>query len=277
MESRNQFRKRVQDVLEEIGPETFVYDESEFWMVQSVYEYVEYYAVENRLFNTAIALPLVRGLHNGAHRKSSIVKEGVKYRLPYLIHPLMVCKMLVDLQAPLPKEEEDVLLAAALGHDLIEDYPFPEHGKEMMTKYHLDKRVYDVVLKLSKRYDFTEEEEKDFFHTIESDYLALLVKLSDRGNNVEDLYNMSVWKVHEYVGETRKFFLPMCNYARENYPDLAASFEILENKIIALTQASEILVDRYDQREQKLRDRRQELSMENARLRAHFHKLWDEM
>lgn len=274
MNSQKQFRKMVNAVLDEIGPEILSHDESEFWMLQSPYEYIEYYAIENQLKNTAIALPLARGIHSGSHRKSSIMKEGISYRLPYVIHCLLVCRMLADLQISLEKEEEDIILAAALCHDMIEDVPFPDHGKELITRFHLDPRVYETVKQVSKRRDFTPEEEREFFHGIEQNKYALLVKLSDRGNNVEDLYNMSVWKVHEYVGETRNFFLPMCNYGMKHYPDVAPKIEILQDKIVGLTQVAEIMVDRYEEREQKLRKQLEELREENKKLREEFMQLW---
>lgn len=276
METRGQFQKRVREFLNGIGEDTLSYDEKEFWMIQSPYEYIEFYAVENRLWNTAIALELARGLHDGVHRKSTIIHDGVTYRLPYMIHPLLVCRMLIDLQVPLSHEEEDVLLAAALCHDMIEDIPFPEKGREMVTQFHLDERVYETVKCVSKRKDFTQEEEEDHFQKIAENKLAALVKLSDRGNNVEDLYNMSVWKVHEYVGETRKYFVPMFEYAIVHYPELVTSFEILQDKINCLTGAAEILVDRFDQQEKELREKVEKLREENTRLRQSWKNLWQE-
>ena len=175
-QSRKEFQRYIRQVMSDIDQDVLSYDEDEYWMVQSPYEYIEYYAVSNRLFNTCIALELARGLHDGTHRKSSLIKEGQSYRLPYLIHPLMVCRMLVNLHIPLSHEDEDILLASALCHDMIEDIPFKQQGKELYEQYHLDKQVYDTVLYVSKRKDFTEEEEKQFFHEIESHELALLIK-----------------------------------------------------------------------------------------------------
>lgn len=276
MEDRKEFQRRVRAALDEIGPETLEWDESEFWMVQAPYEYIEFYAVENRLWNTAIALPLSRGLHNGVHRKSSITRNGQSYRLPYLIHPLMVCRMLVDLHIPLSREEEDIMLAASLCHDMIEDLDFRYHGTELYNKYHLDPRVYEIVKKLSKRKDFTDEEEQAFFRHIQEDPLALLIKLSDRGNNVEDLYNMSSWKVHEYVGETRRLFFPMYDYASSCYKELRPTLDVLQDKIVTLTKCAEVLVDRCDAREAELVQQVQDLQEENERLRARWQKLWKE-
>lgn len=275
MLTHKQFQKQVETLLQDIDPQELAYDTSEFWMIQPIYEYIYYYSIQNQLPNTYIALQLARGFHDGVHRKLSIIKDGKAYRLPYLIHPLQVCRMLIDIQIPLSHEDLDVVLASALCHDMIEDCDFPEHGKEMYKKYHLDKKVYETVKYVSKRKDFTEEEERAHFHDIESHELALLVKLSDRGNNVEDLYNMSLWKVHEYVGETNKFFLPMCEYALEHYPVLARSFEVLQDKIVTLTSAALILVDRYSDEELRLQEEVEMLKKENDLLRVQWKEYWE--
>ena len=270
---KKQFLVRVEAALADIPKEALDYNREEFWMIKRPYEYIEQYVNERELFNTAIALPLARGLHDGSHRKSGVTRDGEFYRLPYVIHCLLVCRMLLDLQVPLAKEEEDVLLAASLCHDMIEDLPFTDGGRELSTVYHLDPRVYEVVKKVSKRRDFTPEEEQAHFDTIQEDPLALLVKLSDRGNNVEDLYNMKIRKVHEYIGETRRYFFDMCSYGKAHYPGLYEAYEVLEDKIRGLTEMAEILVDRYVEMDNSMNAQIQELQQENERLR----RTWQEL
>ena len=276
MEERIQFRDRINSVLANMEPDALAYNESEFWMIQSTFEYIEYYTIENHLYNTALALRLARGLHDGSHRKSTLIKNGEAYRLPYVIHCLMVCRMLADLNIPISTEENDILLASALCHDMIEDVEFPDHGEELYTKFGLDRRVYETVKLVSKRKDFTEEEERAFFHNIEANRLALLVKLSDRCHNVEDLYNRSLWKIHEYIGETRKFFLPMCSYGMQHYPELISTLQILQEKMMHLTRAAEILAERYGKRIQELEDEYRELKREQESLRREWIRIWDQ-
>lgn len=270
------FTERLNNLLDSMDRECLDYDRREYWMIQSVYEYIEFYALRNRFMNTAIALRLARGLHSGAHRKLTIMRDGETYRLPYVIHPLMVCRMLIDLHINIPKEEEDVLLAAALCHDMIEDVPFPMHGKELITKFHLDPEVYETVLTVSKRRDFTIDEEREFFMNINQNKLATLVKLSDRGNNVEDLYNMSSSKVREYAQETRKFFYPMYEYAMEHYPDISSSIKVLGDKMMCLTEAAETLVNEYEENANEQRDKIASLREEQTRLRKEWQALWQE-
>lgn len=275
MKSRIAFRNEVDAFLKTFDEKILSYHKGEYWMIFSVYEFLEYYSFENRLWNTCIALPLARGLHDGTYRRSSITKNGSTYRLPYVIHCLHVCRMLADLNVPLPTEEKDILLASALCHDMIEDLPFPKQGLELVEDFHLDPRVYETVKLVSKRKDFTADEEKEHFQKIMENKLALLVKLSDRSHNVEDLYNMSVRKVHEYVEETDRFILPMCEYGFEHYPELTTTIAILKDKITCLTETAQIMVDRYEQREYELRGQLKELRMENERLFHTLNELWE--
>lgn len=267
MGGKSPFMAKIKEILQTIDPEILAYNKDEFWLYERHYDYIKRYAAERKLISTAVALPLVRGLHNGTYRKSSVVKDGVSYRLPYVIHCLQVCSMLIDLQLPLTQEEEDTALSAALCHDLIEDIPFPNGGKEIYTDFHLTENIYNTVLTLSKRKDFTEEEHKAYFRGIQEDPLALLVKLADRGNNVEDLYNMSIWKVHEYVHETRERIFPMCTYARRHFPQLIVPFTILQDKMRNFTEIGEILVDRYEEQEKRMVSRLEKLQEENMKLR----------
>lgn len=276
METRREFMNRVNGHLKMIDPTKLLYNENEYWLIQSTYEYLECYAVDHRLQNMFIALPLVRGLHNGVYRKFGVEKGGEMHRLPYVIHCLLVCRMLVDIHPALSDEDQDCLLAAALCHDLIEDIAFEHGGKELVTEFHLDPRVYEIVKLVSKRSDFTIEEERQFFDKIQKHPLALLLKLADRGNNVEDLYNMSRKKLEEYLEETEKYFLPMSDYGIDNYPELSIAIHILRDKITILTTVSKVMITKLEARNQILRNQRNQLKLENMKLREEWKRLWEE-
>ena len=274
MENYRAFEEKLKNILNKIDPDVLAFNEDEFWMIRSDYEFIEYYAARYRMLNTAIALPLARGLHNNVYRKATVLRDDTSYRLPYIIHPLEVCRLLIEMNMDLPEDELDILFAAALCHDTIEDVDFARGGLELKEDYHLDPRVYEIVKLVSKRRDFTEEEERQHFRMITENRLAMLVKTADRGNNVEDLYNRTAWKVHEYVGETRKYFFPMLAYAAENYPEISTAVNILSDKIHTLTGAAEFLVDRYNQQEEHLKERITELREENERLRKEWNDRW---
>ena len=274
MKSYREFDDQLQRMLRRIGAETLSYHEDEFWMIQSDFEFIEYYAAKNRLINTAAALQLARGLHDGAYRKATVIRDDVSYKLPYVIHPIQVCRVLIELNIPLPHDELDILFASALCHDMLEDIEFPRNGRELTEDYGLDEKVLETVRAVTKRRDFTEEEELQHFKAIARHKLAMLVKAADRGNNVEDLYNRSSWKVHEYVGETRKYFFPMLSYGAEHYPELGSTISIIRDKIFSLTVAAEFLVGRYDQQEAEFRKTLEVLRKENLELRTTWNRLW---
>lgn len=276
METIFEFRKRVSDTLAGFDPHVLSYDSDEFWMIRASYEFLEYYAEKHRYYNMAIALPLARGLHNGTYRKTPIMRNGLPHRPPYVLHCLTVCKMLADLWIPISDEDKDILLAAALCHDTIEDCGFEHGGRELVTDFHMDEQVYQVVKLVSKRKDFTLEEERAFFHGIESNRLSMLIKLSDRGHNVTDLYNMSERKVEEYIRETRTYFLPMCEYARVHYPELDIVTEIMQDQLICLTKTAETLAEQHKERKNKLMKELQILREENKKLRAYCTSLREE-
>ena len=46
METRKAFMIRVNECLNQIDAKKLLYNENEFWLIQSTYEYLEAYAVE---------------------------------------------------------------------------------------------------------------------------------------------------------------------------------------------------------------------------------------
>ena len=273
---QREFRQKITNILSHFDKEVLSYNTDEFWLIQQAYEYLEFFAESNMLSNTAIALPLARGLHDGVHRKAFLRRNGINNHYPYVIHCLSVCRMLADLLKDLPHDELDILLASSLCHDMIEDIDFPKHGTELYEDYYLDKKVYETVKLVSKRKDFTEQEEKEFFDNIAHNRLALLVKLSDRGHNVEDLFNMSCTaKIHEYIKETKTLIKPMADYGIVHYPDIADAIEVLLDKIVLLTDMSQALVDNYEISQRKLEEQVKQLKEENAALKSRFNKIWE--
>lgn len=70
-------------------------------------------------------------------------------------------------------------------------------------------------------------------------------------------------------------FFPMCDYGMEHYPQLKDIFLILQEKMTTLTDATEILVTRYEKKESRLLREIEELQEENQRLREELKK-WED-
>ena len=140
------------------------------------YMFLKGVAIELNLEQTLIALAVARRMHEGQHRK-----DGT----PYILHPLKVCSTLYNYGI-----KEDIILAASLLHDVIEDCQdkLPLGGKELISEYGICQEVYDIVQLVTKESGLDDYELSLYFDKIKKNPKALLVKLSDRLHNSKTLY-----------------------------------------------------------------------------------------
>ena len=223
------------------------YNVDEEYLYNKPYLFIKGVATGRCFLNTMKALPLARKMHNGQYRKGTTVIDGKEVRLPYVLHVLKVCSTLISLNLPLSNDQLDILYAAALCHDMVEDCPdkFPNEGNELTETYGLDDRIRVIVKLLSKRSGLNDEELGEYFNQIKYNKLALLIKLADRSHNVETLSVMKTEKLHAYVRETREWIYPLCAYGKQNYPECSNGFTILKSKILSLTEATETIVNMF--------------------------------
>lgn len=235
----------------EIIPIIENYNVEEEFLYNKTYLFIKGYATARGLKYTLKALPLARVFHNGQHRKGQVEIKGEKYQLPYVLHCLKVCATLISLNLKdiLTPEEEDILLAASIGHDFFEDCKqyFPKGGIELVQDYGFPMEVYEIIKLLSKESGAEEWEISEYFNKIKKNCFASLIKVADRSHNVEDLYNMKIEKLHKYTKETRNYIYDLCSYCKANYPELSNAFTILKSKILSLTELTEALVEMYDE------------------------------
>lgn len=262
--SEKEFLSRVKTVLERKGLEPYANICCDSAAPTSAYYYVARYALENQLFNTAIALPQVREtmLHAANAPGSRFHHAGT--HIAYFQHCLAVCHMLIDLHISLDELDEDILLASALCHILPENIHFEDLEMELTENCHLDLEVYKTVLLIFRETDGTDAEQKIFYERVRENKLALLIKLADRGNLVEQLYGVSSWSARSYIHETRTFYFPMCIYAKAHYPELLAPVSVMMEKMRCLIEIAEILLSRYEAREIELSQEILSLQEENA-------------
>ena len=251
--------RRVLFVFEERGyiMEKIIesYNTKEEYLYVKPYTFIQGFAMAKGYSNTLKALPLARRMHNGQYRKGTVNVDGNEVRLPYVLHVLKVCTTLMNLDLPLTDEELDVLYCTALCHDMIEDCHenFPKGGIELVEDYGLDYRVFEAVRLLSKHSGASQEELSEYFNAIKHNKFALLIKLSDRGHNVESLSCMKLEKIHKYCKETRDFIYPLCSYAKQNYPEITKGVTILKSKIVSLTEATETLINMFEEQSEGMR------------------------
>lgn len=139
-------------------------------------------------------------LHEGQYR---ISEE------PYIIHPVEVAKILVDL-----KVDTHTLIAAFL-HDILEDTDTkPEEIKDLFGEDVLN--LVQGVTKLGKL-QFKSKEERQaenfrrLFIAMANDIRIIFLKLADRLHNMRTLNFMAVNKQQKIARETLDIFAPLAN------------------------------------------------------------------
>lgn len=146
------------------------------------------------------AFLFAKKLHDGQYR---ISEE------PYIIHPVEVAKILVDLKA-----DTNTVIAAFL-HDILEDTDTkPEEIEENFSEDVLN--LVQGVTKLGKlQFKSTEERQAENFRrmfiAMASDIRIIFLKLADRLHNMRTLNFMAANKQQRIAQETLDIFAPLAN------------------------------------------------------------------
>lgn len=236
-------------------------------MTAELYDFIWKYATEKKLPYTCQALPLIRSLMGDVLQMADVNIQGItRYRGAYL-HALEVCKLLISVNLPLDKEEEDIVLAATLCHILPNKISYSEMVDKLLFQCNMDSHVCKIISLIINDSDLSTQGQKTFYKKILNDPLTVLVYLADRANLVKQLYTMSFWSANEYIFETRAYVFPMCIAAKEKYPALVPPINILMEKVRTMVDACAILLARYERHETELTEDILCYQEENARLR----------
>ena len=274
MERNSQeFDRRVAQALRSTGVSAAWADPAEDSPDGALYGYLRRHVREHQLFQSCIALELVRGIMTDEIDRMQCRLSGKRTCLAYYHHCLSVCRMLIDLHTAQGSEEEDVLLAAALCHILPECIQFSDLRRTLTEQYGLETAIVEIIQLIFREENGSEADQVRFYGNIRQNRLALMIKLADRGNLVEQLYGISGWDARSYIHETKAHFFPMCIYAKEHYPELLAPVSVLMEKMRCLTEVAEILLGRYEQREAELSQEILELQEDNAALKRRIERL----
>ena len=161
---------------------------------------IEQHRDEDEIKQIEKAFEFAKRLHEGQYR---ISEE------PYIIHPVEVAKILIDL-----KVDAHTLQAAFL-HDILEDTDTkPEEIRDVFGEDVLN--LVQGVTKLGKL-QFKSKEERQaenfrrLFIAMASDIRIIFLKLADRLHNMRTLNFMSVNKQQKIAKETLDIFAPLAN------------------------------------------------------------------
>ena len=205
-------------------------DEVEFYV--KPFMYIKGFAAGLELKQTGIALTLARKLHDGQYRKGG---------LPYIVHPLQVCSTLISYGM-----KDDVMLAAALLHDVLEDCQDKlQGGEEALAKYRISEDTLEIIRLLTKESGLDDYELSIYFKKIEENPKAAMIKLADRLHNSGTLYTFTLPKMEKYIRETSDFLIPMAGYCKDYYPEYNNAFENLEKNISRLNDTMRVMMEKF--------------------------------
>lgn len=210
------------------------FDENDTIKYIKSYMFIKGFAVGKELNQTLMSLALARKLHDGQYRK-----DGT----PYFSHPLKVCTTLISYGI-----DDDITLAAALLHDILEDCQekLPLGGKELISEYQINPEILEIAQLLTKESGLNDYELGVYFKKIEQNPKAALIKLSDRLHNSGTLYTFTDEKMRKYIRETKLFLIPMASYCKKYYPKYCNAFRILKSNIEVLNSSMSMMLDKFD-------------------------------
>lgn len=212
-------------------------------MSERTYGLVKEYGLEKNQANTLMAMQAIQDLNLDKDRLETNFQTAL---------------MLINLSINISDEDEDVLIAATVAHD----YP------ELEALEYTSDRVEQIIRLLASNGVMRDGDKRYYCSVLQQDKLGLLLALAERGNLAEGLYNLSASETMEYVRDSRKYYLPMCLYAKQNYPELQMTFNILMEKLRSLIDIAEIISNRYNVREMSYTNEIFSLMEENARLKG---------
>ena len=165
--------------------------------------------------------------------------RGSSVRVPYIIHPLLMC-----CQAHALGIKDDVILTGILLHDvcedcgiLPEDLPFSE---DVQTAVRLLTKNKARKAEIGK-----EKATEEYYKGIRSNKVAMVIKSIDRCNNISDMaLSFSPEKMRKYILETEQYIMPILDLIKERYLEFNDLAFLLKYQLRSMMETQKVMLMR---------------------------------
>ena len=138
----------------------------------------------------------------------------------------------------------DILCAAAILHDSIEDSANNLAKDTFVKEYGLYEKVFEYVSILTKpkNYKETDPKQEHYFNGIKSTADTTILKLADRVDNMSTIDVFTKERMKKYVNETKELIYPLCKFGKSHYPQLSNAITIIKYRIVSICEAIDTLL-----------------------------------
>jgi hypothetical protein len=209
---------------------------------------LKYYLI-GRNFSKAIkALGFVERIEFRLKEEERFRKDKVT---PSLHHQLRIALSVTQLCDLTPEQEELVIIAALL-HDIMEDHGVS--SEELISWF--GKEVADIIWKLTKKFAGTHKSKEEYARDLAICCIAALVKGLDRLDNLCNMIGVfTIPKMVQYTDEAEKVFLPMLKTASKLYPELMRTFTGVSQQMKRQIKITQQYIKMHDDLDLKIKHR----------------------
>lgn len=189
-------------------------------------------ALSESLSSTYKALQYMREYHAGQFRKKG---KFATEQVQYINHPLMMA-----CQAHAMGLRDDVLLAAILLHDVVEDTGV------RVQELPFDREIREIVdlVSFSIPEGMTKAQAKaQYYERIGANAKACLVKVIDRCNNVSTMVgSFSRERLEQYILETEEYILPLLDTMKNIHPAYSDAAFLIKYHLLSVLETIKCLL-----------------------------------
>ena len=203
--------------------------------IKDMYHFLETYCEKKHYENALVALPFAREVHKDQKRLGGD---------PYIIHPLSVA--FFSIGAGL---DSDNIISGSLLHDTIED----QNANLDLIK--ITDEIKNIVNLLTFIKDNSNKDValQHYYENIKTNCDAIIIKLIDRIHNLSTMNNaFSLEKMKSYILETQKYVIPLADYAKEHYQNIANKLWLLKFYLTTLVNTTNYVIDEEEKLVRKI-------------------------